>query len=255
MHVASEQRGQAPDDGHAGRLHGLRPAVPRRPLDDGPALRASAASCSRSSSSTARTGRRRPTTSGDGEAMLEASREQGLEGVVAKRLDSRYEPGAAAARWLKVKNQRRQEFVIGGWLPGEGGRSGRIGSLAVGYYDASEEASAGRASAARVRGQRRHRVQGADLDAARRAARAAARETSPFDGRQPPKGDRFVGAASWWPRSSSANGPARRPLRAPVVQGPPGRQGSARCRAGGCEAECLSAAISRQRQAFGPARR
>ena len=58
---------------------------------------------------------------GDGEAMLEASDEQGLEGVVAKRLDSRYEPGSRSGAWLKIKNQLSQELVIGGWLPGEGG--------------------------------------------------------------------------------------------------------------------------------------
>src|SRR5439155_14883882 len=58
----------------------------------------------------------------DGAAMLKASDEQGLEGVVAKRLDSRYEPGSRSGAWLKIKNKLRQEFVIGGWLPGEGGR-------------------------------------------------------------------------------------------------------------------------------------
>ena len=39
-----------------------------------------------------------------------------------KRLDSRYAPGKRTASWLKVKNLGRQEFVIGGWLPGEGRR-------------------------------------------------------------------------------------------------------------------------------------
>lgn len=72
---------------------------------------------------------------GDGAAMLEATRAQGLEGVVAKRLDSPYEPGRRSRRWLKVKNWGRQEFVVGGWMPGEGGRSGRLGSLLLGYHD------------------------------------------------------------------------------------------------------------------------
>ena len=72
---------------------------------------------------------------GDGTALSEASRRQGLEGIVAKRLDSVYEPGKRSRNWVKVKNQRRQEFVIGGWMEGEGNRTGRIGALLAGYHD------------------------------------------------------------------------------------------------------------------------
>jgi bifunctional non-homologous end joining protein LigD len=68
-------------------------------------------------------------------AVLAASAQQGLEGVVAKRLDSKYEPGVRAVGWLKVKNQRRQEVVVAGWKPGKGNREGLIGSLLVGVYD------------------------------------------------------------------------------------------------------------------------
>ena len=64
-----------------------------------------------------------------------ATRASGLEGVVAKRLDSRYEPGKRTRTWLKVKVRHRQEMVVGGWLPGEGNRTGRIGALLVGYHD------------------------------------------------------------------------------------------------------------------------
>jgi bifunctional non-homologous end joining protein LigD len=67
--------------------------------------------------------------------VLTASRANGLEGVVAKRLDSRYEPGARSAGWLKIKNQLRQEVVVAGWKPGKGNRTGQIGSLLVGVYD------------------------------------------------------------------------------------------------------------------------
>jgi bifunctional non-homologous end joining protein LigD len=74
---------------------------------------------------------------GDGAALLEATRVQGFEGVVAKRIDSRYEPGQRTGAWCKIKNTRRQECVIAGWLPGEGWRTGRIGSLLTGYYDLS----------------------------------------------------------------------------------------------------------------------
>jgi bifunctional non-homologous end joining protein LigD len=68
-------------------------------------------------------------------AVLEASLGQGLEGVVAKRLDSPYEPGARAGGWLKVKNQLSQEVVVAGWKPGKGNREGLIGSLLVGVHD------------------------------------------------------------------------------------------------------------------------
>jgi bifunctional non-homologous end joining protein LigD len=63
---------------------------------------------------------------------------------VAKRLDSAYEPGRRTGAWLKIKNTRRQELVIGGWLPGEGRRSERIGALLMGYYDGSAFVYAGR---------------------------------------------------------------------------------------------------------------
>jgi bifunctional non-homologous end joining protein LigD len=70
--------------------------------------------------------------------VLTASAANGLEGVVAKRLDSRYEPGARSAGWLKIKNQLRQEVVVAGWKPGKGNRTGQIGSLLVGVYDDGE---------------------------------------------------------------------------------------------------------------------
>jgi bifunctional non-homologous end joining protein LigD len=81
---------------------------------------------------------------GNGEALLEWTRAQGLEGIIAKRLDSRYDPGARNGAWLKLKHTSRQELVIGGWLPGEGGRSGRIGALLVGYYEGDAFVYAGR---------------------------------------------------------------------------------------------------------------
>ena len=71
---------------------------------------------------------------GRGSALLEATEAQGLEGVVAKRLDSRYEPGRRTGAWVKIKHVRRQELVICGWLPGEGRRTERIGALLMGYW-------------------------------------------------------------------------------------------------------------------------
>jgi bifunctional non-homologous end joining protein LigD len=72
---------------------------------------------------------------GDGPDLLEATRSQGLEGIMSKRLDSTYEPGRRSRAWLKIKNWGRQEFVVAGWMPGEGGRAGHLGSLLVGYHD------------------------------------------------------------------------------------------------------------------------
>jgi bifunctional non-homologous end joining protein LigD len=65
----------------------------------------------------------------DGAAVAEATRAQGMEGVVAKRRDSRYLPGRRSDCWRKVKHVRSTSAVVVGWKPGEGGRAGRIGSL------------------------------------------------------------------------------------------------------------------------------
>jgi bifunctional non-homologous end joining protein LigD len=72
---------------------------------------------------------------GGGAQLLAATREQGLEGIVAKRTDSTYEPGRRGGAWRKVKNTNRQELVIGGWLPGEGRRQNGIGALLVGVRE------------------------------------------------------------------------------------------------------------------------
>ena len=70
-----------------------------------------------------------------GQALLDATEAQGLEGIVAKRRDSRYEPGRRTGAWIKIKHTRRQELVIAGWLPGEGRRTDRIGALLMGVYE------------------------------------------------------------------------------------------------------------------------
>jgi bifunctional non-homologous end joining protein LigD len=85
-----------------------------------------------------------PSFTGQPGASVQAvSKEHGLEGVVAKRLDSRYEPGKRSGSWRKVKNMRRQEAVIGGWRPGKGNRTGQIGSLLVGVQEPEGLAYAG----------------------------------------------------------------------------------------------------------------
>jgi bifunctional non-homologous end joining protein LigD len=67
-----------------------------------------------------------------GESVLGIAREARLEGVVAKRLQSVYEPGQRSTAWVKVPLLSTQEVVIGGWQPGEGRRAGNIGSLLLG---------------------------------------------------------------------------------------------------------------------------
>jgi DNA ligase D-like protein (predicted polymerase)/DNA ligase D-like protein (predicted ligase)/DNA ligase D-like protein (predicted 3'-phosphoesterase) len=72
---------------------------------------------------------------GDGPEALELARERRWEGVVAKKLDSTYQPGRRSSSWIKDKLWRTQEVVIGGWRAGEGGRSSGIGALLLGVPD------------------------------------------------------------------------------------------------------------------------
>jgi bifunctional non-homologous end joining protein LigD len=67
----------------------------------------------------------------DGPGLLAAAGEQRLEGVIAKKAGSRYEPGRRSRTWLKVKTHGRQEFVIAGYTKGKGRRSGTLGSLVL----------------------------------------------------------------------------------------------------------------------------
>ena len=80
----------------------------------------------------------------DGESFFKAALQLGLEGMVAKRRDSTYEPGGRSRSWLKVKALRDQEFVVGGYIPGAGARSATFGALLVGYYEGDQLNYAGR---------------------------------------------------------------------------------------------------------------
>lgn len=70
----------------------------------------------------------------DGVALHQAAMAAGFEGVVGKRLDSRYESGRRSAHWLKVKPAQTAEFVIGGYTQGKGSRTS-LGAVLVGYWD------------------------------------------------------------------------------------------------------------------------
>lgn len=69
---------------------------------------------------------------GGGPELLAATGDQGLEGIMAKRLGSTYLPGKRSPNWRKIKHRRRIEVVIGGFTTGEGNRAGSFGSLLVG---------------------------------------------------------------------------------------------------------------------------
>ena len=71
----------------------------------------------------------------DGMAAYEVCVENGFEGIVAKSLDSQYEPGRRSPLWIKVKAQQTDEFVVGGFTRGQGGRSTTFGALLLGSYD------------------------------------------------------------------------------------------------------------------------
>ncbi|HXL86330.1 MAG TPA: DNA ligase D, partial [Gemmatimonadaceae bacterium] len=70
----------------------------------------------------------------DGKKMLEKARRQGWEGIMAKRMDSRYEPGKRTKSWLKLKIEFREEFVVGGYTEPRNSRE-NIGALLLGYFD------------------------------------------------------------------------------------------------------------------------
>lgn len=76
-----------------------------------------------------------PWFEGGGANVLHAAADTGLEGVVAKRLSSTYQPGRRGGDWLKIKHLRTQEVIVVGWTPGQGRRQGRAGALLLAVPD------------------------------------------------------------------------------------------------------------------------
>jgi len=125
---------------------------------------------------------------GHAKELLAASKEQGLEGVMLKRIDSTYAPGKRNGTWLKVKNVNRQELVVGGWTPGEGRRKSRLGALLVGYFEGE-----GGERVLRYGGKVGTGFTEEDLVALTARLAPLERKKSPFGaGPKPPKGARFV---------------------------------------------------------------
>src|SRR5581483_1792081 len=122
-----------------------------------------------------------PAIVGDGRAILA---QPGLEGVVAKRLGSPYEPGARSGAWRKIKLQRRQELVIGGYTQGRGVRQGRIGALLVGVFDVPQDEARQRGSPQRFlyAGSVGTGFTDAELARLREQLDPLRRDASPFEG-------------------------------------------------------------------------
>ena len=76
-----------------------------------------------------------PATVGEGKALYQAAEEQGLEGIVAKRIASIYEPGRRSPSWLKIKTSEDLDAVVVGWTDGSGRRQGTLGALILALYD------------------------------------------------------------------------------------------------------------------------
>ena len=79
-----------------------------------------------------------PKSFDDGDALFEVAKEQGLEGIVAKRLDSAYRPGRRTRDWLKVKTENNEEFVVAGYTRGSGRRAGTFGALVLAVNEGGE---------------------------------------------------------------------------------------------------------------------
>jgi bifunctional non-homologous end joining protein LigD len=150
----------------------------------------------------------------DFEAVQAVSVSHGMEGLVAKRLDSRYVPGGRADSWRKIKNLLTQEAVVAGYKPGQGNRTGQVGSLLIGVHDPSGLVYAGHvgtgfsAETLRMLGERLQPLRRAD---------------SPFDGPVPPE---YARPAVWveprlvievafdrWTRAGRMRAPVYRGLR------------------------------------------
>ncbi|WP_458112992.1 ATP-dependent DNA ligase [Arthrobacter sp. R1-13] len=103
--------------------------------------------------------------------ILESARELGLEGVMAKRSDSRYVTGQRSKSWLKLKVERTQEVVVGGWRPGNGSRRNSIGSLLLGIPEGSSLRYVGRVGSG---------FSSQELEELRERLETISRKTSPF---------------------------------------------------------------------------
>jgi bifunctional non-homologous end joining protein LigD len=66
--------------------------------------------------------------------LFRLAKEKGLEGIIAKRKDSTYQPGRRSPDWVKIKARPQQEFAVGGFTEGRGNRRKHFGALLLGAY-------------------------------------------------------------------------------------------------------------------------
>ncbi|MEC5199441.1 bifunctional non-homologous end joining protein LigD [Arthrobacter sp. PL16] len=114
-----------------------------------------------------------PTLDATLEEAVEASRHLGLEGIMAKRLTSDYQPGARSASWVKIKHLHTQEVVVVGWRPGRGNRASKVGSLLVAVPDGVDLRYVGRVGSGLTE---------RDLAEVGSRLKKLARKTAPLDG-------------------------------------------------------------------------
>lgn len=155
-----------------------------------------------------------PSETGNGPALLQAACDTGMEGLVAKRIDSPYRPGRRDPSWVKVKNFRTQSVVIGGWAVGQGHLEGDLGALLLGIPGPGGLTYAGRVGTGFTES---HRA------ALLRSLAELRRDTSPFSGtipRSEAAGVTFVEPKlvgevqfSEWTRTGRLRQPAWRGLR------------------------------------------
>jgi bifunctional non-homologous end joining protein LigD len=116
---------------------------------------------------------------GEGKTFFEVAKQRELEGLIAKKRGSIYEPGRRVTTWLKLKVRPEQELVVGGYIPGEGSAKD-LGALLVGTYEGDKLRYGGRV--------------GSGLNSRTRATLKArmdelARPTAPFDPPPPRTGE------------------------------------------------------------------
>ncbi len=141
---------------------------------------------------------------GDGHATIEVSHQFSLEGVVAKRLDSTYEPGRRTGAWVKVKHLMRQELVVGGWIPGQGAARADVRRAAARLLR-----RLGRAAVCGARGHRLHRGDPRRPPISTRVDSRGTRHRSPTRSRAGrPSTRRTSSNRSSSPRSASPSGPS-----------------------------------------------
>src|SRR5919202_871400 len=108
----------------------------------------------------------------DGDALFAAAEQQGLEGIMAKRTDSRYAVGRRTRDWLKIKTHGRQEFIVAGYTKGQGRRAGTLGSLVLAVKNGRKLEYVGNVGTG---------FTGDEIERLLKKLRPLRRETSPFD--------------------------------------------------------------------------